>query len=124
MKVNRKLIHQKFGGRCAYCGSVLENETGKHMQIDHVIPIRRHYKTGKAKQPANENEANMFPSCPRCNNYKHTMSIETFRAEIKLALTRLEKIASYRNALRYGMIEIKSWDGIFWFEKYKNNFKN
>ena len=118
MKPNRKKIHQKFGGKCAYCGTILEDESGKFMQVDHVKPIRRHYKTGKAKKPANENIENMFPSCPRCNNYKHTMNIDKFREEIKLAISRLEKNASFRNASRYGMIEIKEWDGIFWFEKF------
>ena len=124
MKVDRKIIWGKFGERCAYCGEPLKNESGKYMQIDHVKAIHRHHKTGKARRPIHENIDNMYPSCPRCNNYKSSMSLETFRSQVKLALTRLEKIASYRNALRFGMIKLKKWDGVFWFEKYNKIYNS
>ena len=118
--IDRKKIHQMFNGHCAYCGGVLEDESGKCMHIDHIAPIRRNWYAKGCLNPGNETEVNMFPSCPRCNLYKSSMSIEIFRSEVKQAVRRLEKSASYRNALRFGMIEIKEWDGIFYFETTKH----
>jgi len=34
-KINRELVHSKFGGRCAYCGVEI---TIKQMQVDHIVP--------------------------------------------------------------------------------------
>jgi 5-methylcytosine-specific restriction endonuclease McrA len=122
VKSNRKAIYDMFNGHCAYCGCELENESGKYMHIDHIEPLRRNWfdKKGSCLNPENEAEINKFPSCPRCNNYKASKTIEHFRIEVKQALKRLEKSASYRNALRFGMIEIKEWDGVFYFEKCKS----
>jgi 5-methylcytosine-specific restriction endonuclease McrA len=120
MKPNRKAIYDMFDGHCAYCGCKLENESGKFMQIDHIEPLRRNWWTKGCLHPENETEVNLFPSCPRCNLYKGSMNIETFRREVKQALKRLEKSASYRNALRFGMIEVKEWDGIFYYEKFNS----
>jgi 5-methylcytosine-specific restriction endonuclease McrA len=118
MKKDRDKIWKKFDKRCAYCGCKLKTSTGKHMHIDHVDPVRRNWWTNNEMMfPEKDTEDNLFPSCPQCNNYKHSMSLETFRGEVGKATERLEKSASYRNAKRFGMIEIKGWDGVFWFEK-------
>jgi 5-methylcytosine-specific restriction endonuclease McrA len=109
-----------FDGHCAYCGCTLKDESGKYMHIDHIEPLRRHWFMKGCLNPENETEVNLFPSCPQCNRYKGTMFIDQFRSEVKQALKRLEKSASYRNALRFGMIEIKEWDGVFYFEKCKS----
>lgn len=121
MKVDRKKIHGLFGGRCAYCGCILLTETGKHMQVDHVLPVDRHIWSGRIQKPERDTEDNLFPSCPKCNNYKHSMSVEEFRNNIKLSLQRLTVYAAYNNALRYGLVEEKQWDGLFYFEKFNNN---
>lgn len=118
MKPDRKKVHQKFGGKCAYCGVTLINESGKFMQIDHVEPIVRDWwKGGIVHKPENDSESNMFPSCPKCNNYKHSMSLEAFREQIRLSHERLTVYAAYNNALRFGIIELNKWDGLFYFEK-------
>lgn len=108
-----------FGCKCSYCGCELKDETGKYMHVDHVEAIRRNWFSEGCLFPENNNKENLFPSCKRCNNYKSSMSVEIFRSEIKKAVERLNKIVSYRNAVRFGMIEAKEWDGIFWFEKFK-----
>ena len=121
MKIDRKKIHKMFNGKCAYCGCVLENETGKYMHIDHIEPIRRNIHNTECLFPELDNESNRYPSCPRCNNYKHSMNLECFRTFLKSTLQRLEKNnTNYRNAIRYGMIEEKQWDGKFYFEKFNN----
>jgi 5-methylcytosine-specific restriction endonuclease McrA len=109
-----------FGGRCAYCGCVLKDESGKYMQIDHIKPIRRNYLKNNSLFPENDNEENLFPACPKCNNYKYSMNIEEFRNEIRRSNEKLKVYASFNNAVRFGMIEIKQWDGLFWFEKFGN----
>ena len=121
MKVDRKKIWMMFNKKCAYCGCDLLTETGKHMQIDHIEPIRRNWWNGTAKRPERDVEINMFPSCPKCNNYKHSLSVESFRRELKLSLQHLTKYAAYNNALRYGLVEEKQWDGLFYFEKHQRN---
>jgi len=107
-----------FGGRCAYCGCLLLNESGKHMHVDHVEAVHRY--EGKFEKP--ENDKVKFPACPQCNIYKSTMSIDVFRKELDKIPDRLfEQNGSYRNALRFNLIEVKLWDGKFWFEKYLSN---
>lgn len=128
MKINRKKIHQKFRGRCAYCGNILKDETGKYMHVDHLKPIERNPPKSKwephwseyrpCERPENNNEENMVPSCPKCNIIKTSMSIESFRNMIKDTIYQLERSATYQRAIRFGMIEIKQWDGLFYFEKY------
>lgn len=119
MKIDRKKVHAMFEGHCAYCGHTLENESGKFMQIDHVEPLRRNWydKNGSCLNPHNEIEANLFPACLKCNNYKGSMDVEEFRFWIKHTPMVLEKLTPYRNALRFGMIEVKEWDGVFYFER-------
>jgi 5-methylcytosine-specific restriction endonuclease McrA len=118
MKHDRTKIHQKFNGHCAYCGTILKDESGKYMQIDHVNPlIRNLLNGGKQIDKSKDIEKNMFPSCPKCNNYKHSMTLESFREQIKLSEERLKVYAAYNNAIRFGLIEFKEWDGLFYFER-------
>lgn len=118
MKIDRKKIHQMFGGKCAYCGTDLIDESGKYMQVDHVKALRRNWYGNGSLNPENHNEENLFPSCPKCNNYKGSQDIEGFRFWVKNTPKVLEKLTPYRNAVRFGMIKVKKWDGLFYFEKY------
>jgi 5-methylcytosine-specific restriction endonuclease McrA len=34
----RRLVYDKYGGRCAYCGKELRFED---MQVDHIVPVWR-----------------------------------------------------------------------------------
>ena len=121
MKVDRKQIHALFNGHCAYCGCILESESGKHMQVDHVEPVwRKWHKNEDSRNPKNNNESNYFPACPSCNHYKSTMSINDFREQLRLIPERLKRDSvTFNHCLRHGMIEVKEWDGVFYFEKFK-----
>lgn len=109
-KVPREKIHQKYGGRCAYCGREI---TQKEMQVDHLIP---QWKAGKIDGVYEEN--NLMPSCRRCNHYKRGGSLEYYRTmllEMKRKLiddTYLGKVAQ-----DYGMFTWNGWDGRFFFER-------
>jgi len=119
MKTDRKKIHQMFGGRCCYCGEVLLTETGKYMHIEHLEPLERVVRGKGCHRPQNENKANLMPCCPKCNIKKSSLPLESFRTEIMQTIENLIKYNNqFKQAQRFGMIEIKIWDGVFWFEKY------
>lgn len=48
----RERVLNKFGGRCAYCGIVLDGR----WHMDHMIPIRRCLTTGKPTNPEHDVE--------------------------------------------------------------------
>ena len=104
-KAKRLEAYSKYGGRCAYCGKPIEY---KDMQVDHI--------TAKCNGGA-DNLENLNPSCKRCNHYKRTAGIESFRKMIKTLHERTQKIYINRVAEDYGIIQIKPWDGIFYFER-------
>jgi len=108
MKVDRKQIWSMFGGKCAYCGCDLVNESGKYMQVDHVKALHRNWFSKGSLFPENDNQENLFPSCPKCNNYKHTLDVERFRFWVKNTPNVLLKTTAFNNALRFGMVEIKN----------------
>lgn len=61
---------------------------------------------------------NMFPSCPRCNLWKKTFDIETFRQEIGKQVERLRRDSSqFRMAEDYGLISENSSEVEFYFEQ-------
>lgn len=108
VKIDRKAVWQKYGGRCAYCGCEI---TIKEMQVDHLKP----------KRIGGSNDMdNLNPSCRLCNHYKRAMSLEEFRTWALGGLVgRLRKIYIVRVAEKYGMITINNYDRKFYFEKLK-----
>ena len=106
-KEERKQIYDMFGGHCAYCGCEI---TLQQMQADHIEPL----ELGGADELSN-----LYPSCRSCNHYKHTMTIERFRA----ALERMPNVlmrdnVTYKNAVRFGLIQHpESPKIVFYFEK-------
>ena len=54
-KAERRIIYDKLGGRCAYCGCDLAYED---MQVDHFLPIRGGEERDKLD--------NMLPACRTC----------------------------------------------------------
>ena len=105
--MNRTEVLNKYGGRCAYCGNEI---TLKTMQVDHIWPQRL------GSKPDNSFE-NLNPSCRSCNHYKRAESLHQYRIWMKTIQDRLMKIYIFRVALNYGIISIKPFDGIFYFEK-------
>lgn len=109
-KEERQQIYDKFNGHCAYCGCEI---TLQQMQADHIEPLELGGK---------DEISNLYPSCRSCNHYKHTLTLERFRA----ALTRMPSVlmrdnVTYRNAVRFGLIKHPTDPKIkFYFEKEHN----
>lgn len=105
----RKVIYDKYGGRCAYCGKPIEY---KDMQIDHVLSV---YNNGE-----DNSIENLMPACRMCNFYKSTYTIEQFRARLGKILGRLDKrVYIYRLARQYGLIIEQDKEIKFYFEEVR-----
>jgi len=131
-KARRQKVYEKYGGRCAYCGTKIEY---KDMQVDHLIPQRlftaydltKDYsqewfkKEFFAKSLDKDDPSNLMPSCRSCNHYKGAEPLKAFRYWMNTIHERIEKIYIVRVALRYGIVKLCPFDGEFYFEKFKNN---
>ena len=108
MKAERLLVYDKFNGKCAYCGCKLNyNE----MTVDHVEPLRN---------GGIDEVINMYPSCRSCNHYKSTYTTDKFKHEIGQIPSRLLKSsATFRLAVKYGLVEIKEKEIKFECERRK-----
>lgn len=113
-KAERQAVYDKCNGHCAYCGCELDL---KDMQVDHVIPwdLREAYKAvGKDI----DTMPNYLPACRSCNYYKDCMPVERFRANIEKFPERLMRDSvTYKNAVRFGLVEPKPHKVVFYFEK-------
>ena len=127
-KKQREELKRKFGGHCAYCGI----ELGERWQADHLEPVERNWETYKDKngklktratdmnKPENDHYDNLMPSCVKCNNDKHSMTLENWRYMIKDRIRTLNespKYASYQKARRFGLVQETGAEVIFYFEK-------
>jgi len=101
----RQRVWWKYNKHCAYCGKELEY---KDMQIDHLRP--QHYYR-------NDSFENLMPSCRRCNHYKRARNLEQFRILIKTLHKRIESLYIGKVAIDYGIVKIRPFDGVFYFEK-------
>lgn len=113
-KSDREIVFKKFGGKCAYCGCELQ----KGWHVDHLLPLVRNPFTGVHQFPERNNLDNLMPSCPSCNNYKHSYSIEEFRWLITELTKQLMLSTQYKISLRYGLISENNIDVKFYFEKF------
>lgn len=119
---DRIKVWNKYNQRCAYCGNPLSY---KAMQVDHFIPKRLEWWWRSVKMKALyglkgdsvDHISNLKPSCGRCNHYKRALLPESFRAMMKTIHKRIKKIYIVKVAEDYGLITIKEWDGMFYFEK-------
>jgi len=123
MKIDRKKVYDKCNGHCGYCGSEIKY---KDMQIDHIFPKRLDgmFDYGGIMYDGDiDSFDNLMPSCRTCNHYKRAYLLENFRKLMKTLHERLLKIYIFRIALKYGIVEIKNFDGEFYFEKLTKNNK-
>ncbi|MCK4295308.1 MAG: HNH endonuclease [Candidatus Marinimicrobia bacterium] len=110
----RQKVWLKFNKRCAYCGKKLEY---KDMQVDHLKPL------AYAPFPDDKNSEvnsfiNLMPSCRRCNYYKRANNLEQFRRLIRTLHERISNRYISKVAIDYSIIEIRPFNGIFYFEKF------
>lgn len=107
----REKVYAKCNGRCGYCGRAL---TYKQMQVDHVYPKCRGMN---AVIRGTDDFVNLLPACARCNRWKSTYSLETFRSEIKAQIKRLNLYsAQYRMAKDFGLLAENDIEIRFYFE--------
>lgn len=113
-KALRERVHQKFGGRCAYCGNAIEY---KAMQVDHYLPqCKEKFYARRCKKDVHAEE-NLMPACRRCNHYKRARTPKQFRELITSLHERLEAIYILKVAIDFGVATVKPFNGKFYFEK-------
>lgn len=113
-KKQRLEVWNKSNGLCWYCGNDLP-EKGWH--ADHFKPIWR--QGDVVWKVHNDVIENIVPSCAPCNLFKSVFDVEQFRNELTAQVDRARKSSvNFRNAERFGMIEIKNEPIKFWFENY------
>jgi hypothetical protein len=114
----REQVYEKYSGHCAYCGKII---TIKEMQVDHIIPKNGHsyYSYGIDVDGID----NLNPSCRRCNHYKRSHPLEFYRMLIKTLHERIRDIYICKVAEDYGIIEIKEWDGEFYFDLINKEYQ-
>ena len=112
-KEQRIKVWLKYDKHCAYCGKEIEY---KDMQIDHRAP-KAYAPFPHDKNSAVNSFENLMPSCRRCNHYKRAHNIEQFRRLIKTLHERIQDQYISKVAIDYGIITMKPFDGIFYFEK-------
>ena len=114
-KRTRQLVYDKYNGHCAYCGCELKLS---EMQVDHIVPKFRNNEKWHQNEIGSDDISNLNPSCRMCNYYKGMGSVENFRENLKDTLVRnVQRPFDFRLAERYGMVEVREWDGKFYFEK-------
>lgn len=102
----RRTVYGRMGGHCAYCGRELPY---KEMQVDHVVPLRK---------GGSDALDNMLPACRSCNHYKHSMDLEGFRRLVEMTPYTLSRDSvTYRNAVRFGLVEPRPHTVTFYFEE-------
>lgn len=114
-KADRLKVYDKYGGRCAYCGKSIDI---KDMQVDHIRPKRNWERCPNEKEL--DQIENLNPSCRRCNHYKRANSLELFRSLLKTMQSRLRNDYLFKVAEDYGIVEVKPFDGVFYFEKQES----
>lgn len=122
-KKERQKLFDKYGGRCAYCGELLQ----KGWHKDHIEPIVRDFEwnkskgrfeqTGTCRKPENETLENYNPACASCNIQKNSFTIEQFRNNIKQFVNSLNQYSTqYKFAKRYGLVKETEIEVVFYFE--------
>lgn len=109
----RETVYQKTGGRCAYCGKELKM---REMQMDHVKPVKLYGDPGWFEELNNLD--NILPACRSCNHYKHTFTLEKFRAALeRMPLVLARDNITYQTAVRYGLVTPTPHKVVFYFEQ-------
>lgn len=112
-KETRERVYLKFDKHCGYCGMVLNSI--KDMQVDHIEP-QWSALTADRYMKINSFD-NLMPSCRSCNHYKRSDNLEQFRDKMMSLHKRVCSHYIGKVAITYGIVEIKPFDGLFYFEK-------
>lgn len=114
----RRKVHNKYGSRCAYCGKLTKY---KDMQVDHIIPKNRFGNFSHVHKNAYkvDHYENLTPACRICNHYKRVYTVEEFRKVMLKLHSNAAGQYLVKVMINYGMINIKPFDGVFYFERGK-----
>lgn len=112
----REAVYQKYDGRCAYCGQIIEY---KDMQVDHFKPLRTWEQNNK---DAND-ISNLMPACRMCNHYKRANSLEIFRRYISEIPRKLRNNYIYKIGVAYGNVIENEKEIEFFFERAEKEQK-
>jgi hypothetical protein len=111
-KTTRELVFNKYGGKCAYCGTDLI----KGWHVDHFEPMRSNMD-GTFMHPERDTLENYNPSCASCNILKSSHSLEYFRQIISGFINSLNlRSTQYKFAKRYGLVSEIEKPVQFYFE--------
>jgi len=115
----REKVYNKYQGHCAYCGTAIAY---KDMQVDHYLP-KRSSAAAMAFHDVKDIDSisNLMPSCRRCNHYKRAYSPKQFKQMIKTLHERVGKFYIAKVAIDFGIITISPHNGVFYFEKARND---
>lgn len=117
--IDRRAVYDKFGGRCAYTGTLLKDD----WQVDHIVPKR----TG-----GTDELSNLLPAQRIVNHYKRCLDNEKFRTWLLGGLherlrklpknPRTEKGARRKAYLTevadiFGITPDKPFTGTFYYER-------
>jgi 5-methylcytosine-specific restriction endonuclease McrA len=119
---SKKIIFDKYGGRCAYCGIKLDFD---HFSFDHINPKFKGYpdqELCRMNIVRGENCIDNYnPCCKSCNSSKSTFTLEKWRSEIDKKFGRLMKYEpSFNLLVRLNIIPSKGKKWLFYFEKIQN----
>lgn len=123
-KVQRAVLREKFGGKCAYCGGDL----GRSMHADHLEPCIRITRDPWSRplpasecrmvKPERNTVANMMPACAACNLHKGGYPLEGWRDIIQRSAAIVAKQTStFRAGERFGVITVSTAPVVFYFER-------
>ena len=110
----RKIVLDKYGGKCAYCGCELK----ERFTIDHIEPKLRGMWYSK-RVPGDDVLSNYNPSCHSCNSSKGSLTLEQFREMVADKIRQLNSdYSTYRTAKRFGLVEEINKKVEFYCERY------
>lgn len=118
----RRVVFEKYKGKCAYCGIKLEYD---NFHVDHInAKFRKSTQselskwTNGSRLKGRDTMCNYNPSCVSCNCSKSTFTIEKWREQLSLKKDRIKRDSStYNILLRFKQIKESTSPIIFYFEK-------
>ncbi len=115
-KTEREAVYEKCNHHCAYCGKEIPIS---QMQVDHFTPME-FYDRYKVQGIDLDTMDNYMPACRSCNHYKSSLTLEKFRKAVERWPEVLERDSvTFRNAVRFSMVEPKPHKVVFYFEQLK-----
>ena len=104
-KKMRNEVSGRTNNKCGYCGIDLPDR----WHIDHIEPF--------AKQSSKCEIDNFMASCPQCNMFKSSLSLEQFRKELSFQVDNARRYSvNFRFAEKYKQIEVCKTPIVFYFE--------